>query len=89
MSGSTRPVSGEPTPQKPQTLKELEEEHIRRVLALCEGRTTEAAEILGIGRATLYRRFKDLGIDKYGKTLPVTEMSERALRRLRSRSQEA
>lgn len=89
MSGSTRPEPGEPEPKRPQTLKELEEEHIRRVLALCEGRTSEAARTLGIGRATLYRRLSDLGIDKYGKTLPVTEMSERALRRLKPRSQEA
>ncbi|HAJ80278.1 MAG TPA: sigma-54-dependent Fis family transcriptional regulator, partial [Fibrobacteres bacterium] len=42
-----------------QTLKELEGEHIRRVLDLTKGNRSAAAAILGIGEATLYRRLKE------------------------------
>jgi len=39
-----------------------EREHIRRVLARCEGRMAEAARALGIARTTLWERAKRLGI---------------------------
>ena len=87
MSESTRPEKAEP--ERIPTLGEMEEQHIRRVLSLCEGRTKMAAKILGIGRATLYRRFEELGIDKHGKDVPMAEMSVRALARLRSRSRQS
>ena len=44
------------------TLEQLEEQHIRRVLA--QTRTVaEAAQILGVDQATVYRRIKKLGLE--------------------------
>ena len=50
-----------PTPGSRVTLKSLEEEHIRRILAGAKS-LQEAAEVLGIDPATLYRKRKQLGI---------------------------
>ena len=45
------------------TLEQLEEQHIRRVLA--QTRTVaEAAQILGVDQATVYRRIKKLGLEQ-------------------------
>jgi NtrC-family two-component system response regulator AlgB len=54
------------SPETPQvggrlTLQELEEQHIRRVLAATKS-LQEAAEVLGIDQATLWRRRKHYGI---------------------------
>ena len=52
-------------PQQPisnsqiKTLGELEQEHIRNVLALCNEDVSKAAKQLGISRATLYRKLKE------------------------------
>jgi DNA-binding NtrC family response regulator len=40
----------------PVTLEEIEKQHILQVVERCEGRMTEAAKILGIGRTTLYEK---------------------------------
>lgn len=40
------------------TLASIEREHILRVLDDCDGNREQAAEVLGIGVATLYRRLK-------------------------------
>ena len=63
------------------TLKEREELYTRRILKICRGSITEAVRILGIGRATLYRRLAAMGIDKHGRRLPSTELSEQAVSR--------
>lgn len=44
------------------TLQALEEEAIRFALSFCRGQISEMARKLGIGRSTLYRRMKELGI---------------------------
>jgi len=52
----TLPQLGDPVP-----LKQIEEQHIRRVLAATKS-LQEAADVLGIDQATLWRKRKDYGI---------------------------
>ena len=40
------------------TLDEMEDEHIRKAIDKCHGNLTQAAEILGITRQTLYNKLK-------------------------------
>ena len=42
------------------TLDEVERDHIRRTLDRCHGNLTQAAELLGITRQTLYNKMKRL-----------------------------
>ncbi len=42
------------------TLDEMEKEHIRRTIDRCHGNLTQAAELLGITRQTLYNKMKRL-----------------------------
>jgi two-component system NtrC family response regulator len=44
-------------------LREVEREHIINVLHYVNGRRAKAAEMLGIGRKTLYRKLQALDID--------------------------
>ena len=44
------------------TMKEMERQHVERVLARTAGNVTEAAAILGMARRTLYDRMKSLGL---------------------------
>ncbi|MBX7219588.1 MAG: sigma-54 dependent transcriptional regulator [Blastocatellia bacterium] len=46
----------------PKTLDEVEREHIRETLAFAGGNKVRAAEMLGIGRWSLYRKAKRLGL---------------------------
>lgn len=45
---------------KGSTLDELQDAEIKRVLSECNGKVSQAAKILGVGRATLYRKLKSL-----------------------------
>jgi DNA-binding NtrC family response regulator len=45
-------------PWQPLPLKEVRKEHIERVLKLCDGNRVRAAQLLGIGRTSLYRYLK-------------------------------
>ncbi len=45
------------------SLAAIEEEAIRFALAHYRGHMTEMARRLGIGRSTLYRKMKELGLD--------------------------
>lgn len=49
-------------PSRLLTLAEVEDAHIRRVIEACNGNMTKAASVLDIGRATLYRKIKDMGL---------------------------
>ncbi len=48
------------------TLKEMESQHIRKILALTAGNKTRAAELLGVERKTLYNKIRALGIHAEG-----------------------
>jgi len=43
---------------RPLPLDEVRRQHIRRVLESCEGNRVRAAQMLGIGRTSLYRFLK-------------------------------
>jgi DNA-binding NtrC family response regulator/predicted hydrocarbon binding protein len=53
---------GAETPHR--SLAEVEWEHIQRVLSATHGNRTEAAKVLGIGEATLYRRLRESQRDR-------------------------
>ena len=50
--------------QAPKPLAELEKQLLREVLERCGWRMQEAADRVGISRVTLWRKMKDLGIEK-------------------------
>ena len=58
-----RPEGTRPLPEKAaaDSLREMERERIRQVVSRTASRQ-EAAELLGISRATLWRRCRELGI---------------------------
>lgn len=47
-----------------ETLKQVEEKHIRAVLVAVDFNFSQAAKALGIGRATLYRKANAYGITR-------------------------
>jgi two-component system response regulator HydG len=46
---------------QPLSLEEVRKQHIRRMLQLCGGNRVRAAQMLGIGRTSLYRHLKREG----------------------------
>jgi len=50
-------------------LEEIEAETIRLAISRYDGRMTEVARRLGIGRSTLYRKLKELGLEREGDAL--------------------
>lgn len=54
-------LGGAPATGSLLSLRELELQHIRAVLAHCHGNKTQACRILGIGRATLYAKLGEGG----------------------------
>jgi DNA-binding NtrC family response regulator len=46
-------------------LEDLESEMIRLAISHYEGHMSEVARRLGIGRSTLYRKLKDLGLEQH------------------------
>jgi DNA-binding NtrC family response regulator len=49
--------------KEPLTMDEIEKRHINNILKLCNGNKTKAAEMLGIGLTTLYRKLQSYGIE--------------------------
>jgi transcriptional regulator with PAS, ATPase and Fis domain len=49
------------------TLKEMEQQHIERVLYMSEGNRTLAAQRLAISRATLHAKIKEYGMEHVGR----------------------
>lgn len=49
--------------EKIQSLEELERHAIEEAYKACEGNPTKTAQVLGIGRATLYRKLKKFGLN--------------------------
>jgi len=45
------------------TLDELEHAHILKVLEMCEGQKTKAAQLLGINRTTLWKKLRQYGLE--------------------------
>jgi transcriptional regulator of acetoin/glycerol metabolism len=60
-----RPMAGG-EPWRPLPLEEVRGLHIQRVLEMCKGNRVRAAQILGIGRTSLYRYLKRAGKPKTG-----------------------
>jgi len=58
-----KPARGEAPAKswRPMPLEDLRREHIDRVLLLCSGNRVRAAQMLGIGRTSLYRYLKREG----------------------------
>lgn len=46
-----------------ESLEQVERRHVSAVLRSCDGRVTDAARILGIGRTTLWRKMKAYGLE--------------------------
>ena len=59
--GSVPTVAGDDW--RPLSLEEVRKQHIQRVLEMCQGNRLRAAQILGIGRTSLYRYLKRDGHD--------------------------
>lgn len=70
---AARPARSQGTPSIPaldqagelRTLEEIEADVIRIALACCRGHMSEAARRLGVGRSTLYRKVRALGLKAY------------------------
>ncbi len=55
---------GETNEWRPLSLDEVRKVHIQRVLHMCQGNRLRAAQVLGIGRTSLYRYLKRDGQDR-------------------------
>jgi DNA-binding NtrC family response regulator len=62
-----RPDSSESDSWRPLSLDEVRKMHIQRVLELCKGNRLRAAQILGIGRTSLYRYLKRDGTEVHSR----------------------
>ncbi|MGB7437577.1 MAG: helix-turn-helix domain-containing protein, partial [Candidatus Acidiferrum sp.] len=64
-------LTGDDDDWQPLSLDEVRKVHIQKVLQMCNGNRLRAAQILGIGRTSLYRYLKRNGYD----TVPRTHTS--------------
>lgn len=68
---------GYPTEGRFPTLLELEQEYVQRVLDHVAGNKSRAAEVLGIGRVSLWRKLKKLENIATPVSIPLREYSDR------------
>jgi DNA-binding NtrC family response regulator len=55
-------------PWRPIPLEEVRKKHIQHILEMCRGNRVRAAQMLGIGRTSLYRHLKREGKDRANST---------------------
>jgi transcriptional regulator with PAS, ATPase and Fis domain len=49
---------------RPLSMEEMRKVHIHRILDMCQGNRLRAAQVLGIGRTSLYRYLKEGGEER-------------------------
>lgn len=64
MTEPSPPAPADPWPEELPTLAAVERAHIERVIAACDGKIIRAARVLGVARATLYRRLREYGAER-------------------------
>jgi DNA-binding NtrC family response regulator len=74
--GSTYALSGTDTAGHMRKLEEIEAEVIRMAISRYDGHMSEVARRLGIGRSTLYRKLKELGLEPSDAEIPQGEAPE-------------
>ena len=62
LTHNTAPVNAEAADEEILSLEEMERRHILHALSICKGNKTEVCKRLGISRATLWRKLKELKI---------------------------
>ena len=55
-------VPATPVSDDPRTLRNMEKQHVQRVLLECGGNKAEAARVLGVAHTTLYRKIQEYGL---------------------------
>ena len=66
LTHNTAPNNAEPVEEEILSLEEMERRHILHALSVCKGNKTEVCKRLGISRATLWRKLKELKIEMDG-----------------------
>jgi two-component system nitrogen regulation response regulator GlnG len=66
LTHNTAPVNAEAADEEILSLEEMERRHILHALSICKGNKTEVCKRLGISRATLWRKLKELKIEMDG-----------------------
>lgn len=80
---------GEEGEEAVRTLEEVEREHISKVLTLCAGNKKRASRLLGIPRATLYRKIERYGLESIsrpGAPAPAAQIPLPSLQKPASRT---
>jgi DNA-binding NtrC family response regulator len=67
--------SGDEESWRPLSLEEVRKVHIQRVIDMCQGNRLRAAQILGIGRTSLYRYLKQDATAQNSRTPPASARS--------------
>ncbi|HVE04430.1 MAG TPA: sigma-54 dependent transcriptional regulator [Rhizomicrobium sp.] len=73
-------LSGTDTAGHMRKLEDVEAEMIRMAIARYDGHMSEVARRLGIGRSTLYRKLKELGLEHIDSGEPSEKLGEQARR---------